>query len=75
MERNLITDYEALVEELLAGVGPTNYDTAVRLPALPERIRGFGQVNLAALRATEREQAELLEKFRATRPTPLADAG
>ena len=74
MERKLIRDYELLVEELLTGLSPANHEIAVTLAALPERIRGFGHVKLAAIHATAREQAALLEKFRATRPTPLADA-
>jgi hypothetical protein len=74
VRQKLIRDYELLIEELLAGLSSANHDTAVTLAALPERIRGFGHVKLAAIDATAREQVELLEKFRASRPTPLADA-
>ena len=43
-ERQLIADYEALIDELLRGLTPDNHATAVELASIPERIRGFGQV-------------------------------
>ncbi len=42
MERGLIADYEALVNELIAGLTTDNHQSAVELAALPEHIRGFG---------------------------------
>ncbi|PDT73441.1 indolepyruvate ferredoxin oxidoreductase family protein [Bradyrhizobium sp. C9] len=69
-ERRLIGDYRTLVEHLLAGLSPATLDTAVRLAALPERIRGFGHVKARSLVAVEREQQHLIGQFDAIR-TPL----
>jgi indolepyruvate ferredoxin oxidoreductase len=64
-ERQLIVDYEALVEEILSGLTPANLATAVALASVPEQIRGFGHVKERAMRAAATEQARLLERFRA----------
>ena len=64
-ERALIGEYEALVEELLAGLRADRLEQALELARLPEQIRGFGHVkerNLA--QARERWQA-LLAAWRA----------
>jgi indolepyruvate ferredoxin oxidoreductase len=70
-ERALIGDYEALVDELLAGLTAANLADAVALAALPEKIRGFGHVKERAMRAAAAEQAGLLARFRAG-PAKLA---
>src|SRR5690606_27716057 len=44
VERQLITEYEKTLDELLARLKPTNYRTAVAIAALPEQIRGYGPV-------------------------------
>jgi indolepyruvate ferredoxin oxidoreductase len=64
MERQLIADYEALVDELLARLAADNHDLALKLARLPEEIRGFGHVkerNLATVRTT---WAALLASYR-----------
>jgi indolepyruvate ferredoxin oxidoreductase len=43
-ERRLIAEYRTLVERLLAGLSPVTQGAAVRLAALPEKIRGYGHV-------------------------------
>jgi indolepyruvate ferredoxin oxidoreductase len=68
MERQLIADYFALVDALLAGVTAANYDTAIDLAAIPEHIRGFGHVKLAHLHDAKQRQAELLAKFNHPQP-------
>ena len=40
-ERQLIADYEALLDEILAGLTPQNHHLAVGLAVIPEKIRGF----------------------------------
>ncbi len=53
-EQALRRDYEALLDELVAGLGPARLDLAVQLAALPEQVKGFGHVkarNLATARA------------------------
>lgn len=44
MERQLIEDYRAMVEDLLARFDRIDFDTALSLARLPEQIRGFGYV-------------------------------
>ncbi|MFM9926225.1 indolepyruvate ferredoxin oxidoreductase family protein [Variovorax sp. H27-G14] len=44
MERQLIDDYRAMVEDLLARFERIDFDTALSLARLPEQIRGFGHV-------------------------------
>jgi indolepyruvate ferredoxin oxidoreductase len=73
MERQLIAGYERLIDELLQRLNADNYDTAVRLAAIPEQIRGFGHVKERHLKHAREREAELLEVFR--NPPPSAGPG
>jgi indolepyruvate ferredoxin oxidoreductase len=64
IERQLIRDYEMLLDELLAKLAPDNHGLAVGLASIPEKIRGFGHVKLRHLAAAKAEEAALLEQFR-----------
>ncbi|MEQ1519357.1 MAG: DUF6537 domain-containing protein, partial [Usitatibacteraceae bacterium] len=64
MERQLISDYEKLLEELMGKLSGANYDVAVDLASIPEHIRGFGHVKLQHLSEAKKREAELLERFR-----------
>jgi indolepyruvate ferredoxin oxidoreductase len=44
MERQLISDYELQIGEILENLTTRNFDAAVALAELPESIRGFGHV-------------------------------
>ncbi len=68
LERRLITDYEATIEALIAGLDAENHALAVEIAALPLTVRGFGVVKERAARAAKEKQAELLAAFHA--PTP-----
>jgi indolepyruvate ferredoxin oxidoreductase len=73
MERQLIAEYESVLEEILAALAPANHALAVELAALPLDIRGFGHVKEAnRVRVKEREK-ELLARFRSP-PAPRAIA-
>jgi indolepyruvate ferredoxin oxidoreductase len=65
LERALIGDYEALVEELIPGLSPARHATAVELAALWEQARGFGHVKAAAVARLRARQDALLALFRA----------
>jgi len=65
LERRLRRDYEALVEELCAGLDPASHALAVELAAVPLAVRGFGPVKARAAEAAEARQAELLARWRA----------
>jgi indolepyruvate ferredoxin oxidoreductase len=64
MERQLIRDYEATIEQLLAKLGNDNHTLAVQIAAIPEEIRGFGHVKERSLRAAKAREAELLAVLR-----------
>uniref|UniRef100_UPI0028A59ABD DUF6537 domain-containing protein n=1 Tax=Stutzerimonas balearica TaxID=74829 RepID=UPI0028A59ABD len=61
VERQLISEYEKTVDELLAQLKPSNYRTAVAIAALPELIRGYGPVKERAI-AKARQQEKLLRE-------------
>ncbi len=65
MERQLIRDYRALLEEIIRELKPHNHTLAVALASIPEKIRGYGHVKMRHLAAAKKEEAELLARFRA----------
>ncbi len=68
LDRELIADYERVVDEILAGLEPANHETAVALASLPEQIRGFGHVRERYLAGARKRQAALLDAFRRRQP-------
>ncbi|MBI3710867.1 MAG: indolepyruvate ferredoxin oxidoreductase family protein [Proteobacteria bacterium] len=71
-ERRLISEYEALVDELTAKLDANNHGLAVELAALPEQIRGYGHIKDASIAKAKAREAELLACFR--NPAPMATA-
>ncbi len=71
-ERRLITEYEALIEELLQKLTPANHALAVELANLPEQIRGYGHIKEANIAKAKKREAELLACFRNPAPTMQA---
>ncbi|HEY7943448.1 MAG: indolepyruvate ferredoxin oxidoreductase family protein [Burkholderiales bacterium] len=71
-ERQLITDYEALLDELLPRLAAHNHATAVALASIPEHIRGYGRVKERHLKAAKAKEAELVAAFRAAAPGAAA---
>ena len=64
MERQLISDYEKLVQHM-ADIGPAlDYDVAVDLARLPEIIRGFGPVKAENVEKARKKRKELLGNLR-----------
>ena len=63
MEHGLITEYQDLINLVIAGINKDNYNIAVDLAELPEQIRGFGSVKKDAVQSTKIKQSALLEKF------------
>ena len=63
IERQLIRDYEALVDELLAGLSAEKLDLAIKLARLPEGIRGYGHVKLANVVTVRAQWKDLLDRF------------
>jgi indolepyruvate ferredoxin oxidoreductase len=69
MERALIGEYEALVDELLREIAAHNAAIAVQLAALPMTMRGYGHVKERHVAEAKAKQAELLALFRGVVPT------
>lgn len=63
-ERQLIADYEALLDEIVAKLTLENHALCVALAAIPEKIRGFGHVKERHLKAAKAEEEELLARLR-----------
>jgi indolepyruvate ferredoxin oxidoreductase len=72
IERRLIGEYEALVNELIAGLTSANHALAIALAKLPERIRGYGHIKEANLKTAKAEEARLLAQFRAPPHSAIA---
>ena len=51
---------------------PANYDVAVEIASVPERIRGYGHIKRRHLTEIEPKQAELLAAFDVARPEVVA---
>ena len=72
-ERQLLADYEKLLDELEAGMTETSHALAVQLASIPEKIRGFGHVKESHIEKAKTEEAKLLAKFRTPqKPLPVA---
>ncbi len=65
LERQLRDDYEAVLDEIIAGLNADNHAIAVALAAIPEKIRGFGHVKLRHIDSAKAEERALLAQFRA----------
>ncbi len=78
LERRLIADYEARVDELGRGLRADNAAVAVAIANVPASIRGYGHVKLTSLAIARARESELLNRFdpeRYPRPTGPAVAG
>ena len=64
-ERALITDYQATLNELLAGLNADNLAAAVEIARLPEDIRGYGHVKARHLAAVRPKWQRLMAQWRA----------
>jgi len=71
-ERRLISDYEAVIEELLGGLDGDNYALAVDIASLPERIRGYGPIKAASIDQAKQDEVDLLQSFRDSSPAASA---
>ncbi|MBA5636568.1 indolepyruvate ferredoxin oxidoreductase family protein [Duganella sp. LX20W] len=60
MERALITEYRDMTAAILGKLTAENYETAVALAALPEKVRGFGHVKEKAVAQFHVEKARLM---------------
>jgi indolepyruvate ferredoxin oxidoreductase len=63
VERSLIEDYLELIDEVLAGLSPSNQTLAVELLELPDLVRGYEEIKLGNVETYQARKAELLEQF------------
>ncbi|MDP1899607.1 MAG: indolepyruvate ferredoxin oxidoreductase family protein [Rubrivivax sp.] len=64
MERALIAEYRAGVEELLPALNAANRALAAEIARLPEEIRGYGPVKQQHAEAAGLKRGELLQRWR-----------
>ncbi|TDG13421.1 indolepyruvate ferredoxin oxidoreductase family protein [Seongchinamella unica] len=65
LERQLIRDYEEMLDTVLPGLDEDNLEAAVALASLPDDIRGFGHVKEKAVQEVGVRKEALLQKFAA----------
>jgi indolepyruvate ferredoxin oxidoreductase len=63
LERAIVEEYRAIVEALLPSLDAAHLPLAVRIAAVPERIRGFGHVKLAAVATARAQWRELTGRY------------
>ena len=64
MERALITEFRAVVAELLAGLSAANHEQAVAIANLPEKVRGFGHVKEKAVAEYKMAKGKMMAAFK-----------
>jgi len=75
MERALVTQYEARVDELLADLSADRLPVALQIAALPLSMRGYGHIKIANVALARAREAELLHRFMPERyAKPMAAA-
>lgn len=62
-ERRLITEYRDMIGHVCSTLTPENYHLALQIAKLPEKIRGYGHVKNASIRAYKKEREILLARF------------
>jgi indolepyruvate ferredoxin oxidoreductase len=71
-ERALITEYEAIVDELLGKLDTQNRTLAVAVAEVPSTIRGFGHVKATNVAAARAEWERLMAAWRSDQPVTQA---
>lgn len=72
MERQLIADYESQLGQIIDKLNSDNLAAAVQLASLPMRMRGFGHVKEANVKAAKACEADLLATFLDPKRAPQA---
>ena len=68
LERQMIADYEAVLDEIEGGLTAAAHATAVALARQPLSVKGFGHVKLAKLEHIKEARQKLLTEFRTIGP-------
>jgi indolepyruvate ferredoxin oxidoreductase len=73
-ERALIDDFLRLMDVLIAGLKPSNHQSAVSLASVPDEIRGYGHVKAKSIQQAQLLYAKRLEEFHGVSPQALQDS-
>jgi indolepyruvate ferredoxin oxidoreductase len=68
VERELIEHYVQTAEHMLENIGAENLPIAVEIAALPQMIRGFGEVKMRNIEAAAAKEIDLLQRFDRSSP-------
>ncbi|HMB72692.1 MAG TPA: DUF6537 domain-containing protein, partial [Gammaproteobacteria bacterium] len=68
MERQLIADYEQLVDEVLDGLNPARMGLALEILGLAESIKGYGPIKEKSVARYRLRLNQLLARWRASSP-------
>jgi len=71
-EREMITEYETLLDKIGGKLSAGTHATATVLAGLPMDVRGFGHVKAENDRKVELRKAELLRELEAPSPVTMA---
>ena len=74
LERQMISDYEKLVEEILGLLDASKHATAVGLASLALDIKGYGHIKLRNYKSVKEREAKLLAQLKSPSPTLLKAA-
>ncbi len=67
-ERQMISDYEAILAEIERRLAPETHAASRALAGLPEEIKGFGHVKAANFDKAKKKEAQLLAMLRDPKP-------
>jgi len=74
LERQMIADYERMLDEIATRLSPETHGVAVALARLPEDIKGFGHVKHANYETVGRRRDALLARLRDPKAAPTLKA-
>ena len=74
LERQMITDYERLLDEIIERLTPASHATAVALAGLPLDVKGFGHIKERNYKTAKAREAALLAELRNPSPTKTLKA-
>ena len=74
MERDLLKQYEADIDSIVAGLTRARIEAAAALASVPALIRGFGHVKEANARQAGQERDRLLARFAAAEAEAVREA-
>jgi indolepyruvate ferredoxin oxidoreductase len=71
-ERLLVSEYRAVIAQLLSGLSTANHALAVEIAGLPDLVRGYEEIKLRNVAAYRDRTAELLARFSAGSQRPAS---